>query len=85
MTDRITDRLDVDPDEVQVVGDGDYWSWCPTCYRQGHPPGADEDDDVVLYFTDERWRAKMESRDHREWHPDHRPIARGPDDERVYG
>lgn len=73
------------PDGVQVVGDPDaeYFARCPTCERAGSAPSGDQP--PVIYFTDDRYRAKAETRDHREWHPDHRPIARSRDGERVYG
>lgn len=71
------------PENVQVLGEGDYHTRCPTCESIGSAPNGDQP--PVLYRTDERSRAKMEARDHREWHPDHRPVARGPDGERVYG
>lgn len=66
-------------DDLEVIGDpdGEYWSRCPTCEQEG--------ENTHIYRTDERWRAKMEARDHREWNPDHRPIARGPGGERIYG
>lgn len=63
------------PDDVQTIGDGPYVAYCTSC----------DPDDQVVYRTADRWRAKMEARDHREWHPTHRPIARGPDGERIYG
>lgn len=69
--------------QPKVIGDGDYYTRCPTCEQIGHAP--DGKSKPVIYYTDERWRAKMEARDHREWNPDHRPIARGPGGERVYG
>jgi hypothetical protein len=70
-------------DGVTVVGKGDYWSFCPTCYRRGNPPNGDGD--VVLFRSDDSNDVKRESRDHREWNIDHRPVARGPDNERIYG
>jgi len=76
--DEISDR-----DGVRVLGEGEFWSWCETCYQEGSPPNGDGD--VVLYRTDEASNAKMEARDHREWNPDHHPVARGPDGERIYG
>lgn len=71
------------PDDIQVVGEGEYWTRCPTCERTGTAP--DGESPPVLYRTGDRYRAKAEARDHREWHPSHRPVARGPDGERVYG
>jgi len=65
------------PDDVQVVGDGEFGAYCPTCARK-------DDSDAILYWSDNRADARMEVRDHREWNPDHRPYARGPDGERVY-
>lgn len=63
---------------MKVVGSGKFVVRCPTC-------DADDDCPDLEYRTDDRYKAKMEARDHREWHPDHRPNARGPDQERVYG
>lgn len=62
---------------MNVVGSGDYYVRCPTC--------DEKCDEVLEYRTDDRDTAKMEARDHREWHPNHRPYARGPNGERIYG
>lgn len=79
----MAEQIGVDADSVQIIGDGEYYTRCPTCERIGHAP--DGDSDPVLYFTDEKYKAKMEARDHREWHPDHRPVARSISGEKIYG
>lgn len=66
------------PPEIDLIGEGQYYSRCRTCENW-------EDCPTILYRTDEKWRAKMEARDHKEWHPQHFPIARGPGGERIYG
>lgn len=63
------------PEGVQVVGEGENWSHCPTC-----PP-----EKQVVYRNDDPQRVKAEARDHKEWHPTHFPFARGPEGERIYG
>lgn len=62
---------------MKVVGSGEYVSRCPTCEDN-------EEDPNIEYRSDNKHDVKRESRDHRELHPDHRPIARGPNGERVY-
>lgn len=64
--------------ELQIVGSGKYVARCPTCER-------DDDCPNIEYRSDEKYNVKMESRDRREIHSDHRPIARGPNGERIYG
>jgi len=58
---------------MKVVGEGPFWSRCPSC------------DEEIEYRSDDPASVKNEARDHREWNPDHRPVARGPDGERLYG
>lgn len=60
------------PDDAKVLGSGKFWAFCPSC------------EDAIVYRTHDKRRAKQEARDHREWHPDHRPYARGPNGERLY-
>lgn len=63
---------------MKVVGDGEYVCRCPTCE-------ASEDFPDIEYRADNAQDVKREARDHREWHSSHRPYARGPDGERIYG
>ena len=66
------------PDDIQVVGEGQYHSRCKTCEQ-------DEGSPTILYLSDNPQDVKREARDHREWHSSHRPVARGPDGEQIYG
>ena len=63
--------------DLKIVGSGEYYSRCKSCEN-------DPDCPSIVYLSDNPHDVKREARDHEEWHKNHRPIARGPDGERIY-